>query len=117
MTTAELVLDQKFKDSYLQLERERKNFSTVGRIETVALVIFLVLFIYFVKFVFWGEGFSSFSTKQHDFIVAFLLDQPGPQAEYVEQSILEDGYISLMEYHRFVDMASRYKIAKLQSQH
>lgn len=117
MTTAESVLDQKFRDTYLQLERERKNFSTIGRMETVALAIFLILFIYFVKFVFWGEGFSSFSTKQHDFTVAFLIDQPGPQAEYVEQSILEDGYISLMEYHRFVDMASRYKIAKLQSQH
>lgn len=112
MDSTEAALEQKFAYSYQQFKREQENSALSGRLEAIALLVFLGLFLTFVEFVFWGEGFSSFASGQHDFTVAFLLDQPGPQADYVEQAIIEKGYISLMDYHRFVEMASRHEISQ-----
>lgn len=109
MNSAESVLDQKFRESYQQIERERKRSGIAGGIEGIALVIFITAFVILIKFVFWGGGFKYFAKNQHEFTVYFLRKQPGPQGKMVELDIAQKGHISLWDYRRYVEIANQHK--------
>ncbi len=112
MTTAESLLDQKFKDSYLQLAQERKRSGMARQFELLGLVAVLAAFLLLLKFIFWGAGFSQFAPAQHKFTTRFLVDQPGPQSVLVAEAMSGQGYISLLDYHKYVAMANEYKTAQ-----
>ncbi len=109
MTTAESLLDQKFKDSYQQLQKERKRSGIARQCEVVGLLLVLVAFLMLLKFIFWGAGFSQFAPEQHAFTTRFLVKQPGPQSVLVAEAMSGQGYISLLDYHKYVAMANEYK--------
>ncbi|MFL0799394.1 MAG: hypothetical protein K6L80_03005 [Agarilytica sp.] len=106
---AESILDRKFSESYRQIKDERKQSRFSGTIEALFFIVLLVAFLSSVKFVFWGAGFSFFATEQHDFTVSFLSQQPGPQAQMVQDTIDGKGHLSLFEYHKYVTLANEYK--------
>ena len=109
----EIALEQKFKDSYIQIEKERKSSGLLACIEMVLVVAAIVCFLFLVKFIFWGPGFSWFATAQHDYSVSVLMDMPGPHREMVEMDVVENGYISLSNYRKYVDMANAHKLVNM----
>ncbi len=109
----ESILDRKFKESYRQIKNERKQNRFSGTIEALFFICLLVAFLFSMKYIFWGAGFSFFATEQHDFTVNFLSQQPGPQAKMVQDTIDKKGYLSLFEYHKYVTLANEYKDSTL----
>lgn len=112
-TTLEAILDEKFRTSYLQLEKERKSSVLYGAIQLVSLIAMTALFIATVHFIFWGAGFSVFAKEQHNYTVSILTTLSGPQGDLVRTSVAEKGYLSLADYKRSVDMANDFKVGTL----
>ncbi|MFL0802768.1 MAG: hypothetical protein K6L81_03560 [Agarilytica sp.] len=110
---AESILDQKFSDSYRQIQKERKLNRFSGTLEALFFIGLLVAFLSSIKFVFWGAGFSFFATEQHNFTVNFLSQQPGPQAQMVRDTMDRKGHVSLFEYHKYVTLANEHKASSL----
>ncbi len=109
MSSVESVLDQKFRESYQQIEREKKSSGIAGGVEGIALVVFIGVIVVLIKFVFWGGGFKHFAKNQHEFAAYFLREHPGPQGRMVELDIASKGYISLSDYQRYVEIANQFK--------
>lgn len=106
---AQSILDQKVKDSYEQLEKERKRISILGRAEILVLTAAILCIYKALEFIFWGAGFSLFAPEQHKFTVDFLIEQPGPQSTMVAEAYEKDGHISLVDYRRYVAMAADFE--------
>lgn len=112
-TALEAILDEKFRTSYLALEKERKSSALYGVIQLVSLVAMIALLIATMHFIFWGAGFSVFAKEQHNYTVSILTTLSGPQGDLVRASVAEKGYLSLADYKRSVDMANDFKMVKL----
>ncbi|MFL0809240.1 MAG: hypothetical protein K6L76_02380 [Agarilytica sp.] len=111
LQTAQNLLEQKVQDSYEQLEKERKRSGILGRAEILVLTAAILCMLKAIEFVLWGAGYSLFAPEQHKFTVDFLIKQPGPQSTMVSDAIETDGHISLVDYHRYVAIASKHENA------
>ena len=109
----ENILDQKFEESYKQLEKERKRNWFATTVELFSLACVIVGFLWLLKFVFWGAGFATFAPDQHEYTVSILTELPGPQKALVERDMVEHGFVSLVDYRRYVEMANEYKARTL----
>lgn len=105
----EAILDQKFDESYRFLAKEKKNNMIFGNIGISVLLLTIVVFIALVRYMFWGAGFSLFSPAHHDYTISALTTLPGPQQVLVQQAMEDRGYLSLVEYKTYVDMANTHK--------
>ncbi|WP_086931897.1 hypothetical protein [Agarilytica rhodophyticola] len=112
MNTADLeaLLDQKCLESKLALEKERKRDLAACNIEIIVVVSFISLFAILGYYICWGAGYSFFAKQQHDTSVAMLLAKPGPHVPLIQSALAEDGYVSLVDYNNYVEMANAYKL-------
>lgn len=107
--TIQAILDQKIDESFQQIKTEKSRNRIFGSIEMIALLAILGFFFAIVYFIFWGSGYSIYASAQHDYTVAVLIDLPGPQRELVEEAMVTDGYVSLFDYRKYVEMANDHK--------
>ncbi len=114
-THLEAILEQKFRESAEQMARERRRSGILGNIEIVLLIVMIGLFVALLKYIFWGAGFSVFASAQHESSVSLLMNLPGPQSELVHQAVARDGYVSLMDYRNYVEMANEHKALELKA--
>lgn len=112
MNTADLeaLLDQKCLESKLALEKKRKRDLAACNIEIIVVVSFISLFAILGYYICWGAGYSFFAKQQHDTSVAMLLARPGPHVPLIQSALAEDGYVSLVDYNNYVEMANAYKL-------
>jgi len=108
-TSIEAVLERKFQDSYRDIKRERQSNTFFGVVEIALVIGGVIGFLYFLAYVFWGAGYSEFSAAHHDYAVSLLLELPGPHQPMVTESLESNGYVSLVDYSKFVEMANNYK--------
>lgn len=112
MNTVDLqaLLDQKCNESSLALEKERKRDLTACNIEIAVVVSFISIFTFLAYYICWGAGYSVLASQQYEQSVATLKAMPGPQGQLIEAAIAENGYISLIEYNNYVEMANEFKV-------
>lgn len=114
-TVTESVLEEKFRSSYAQLARERRYSLIGGNFEAIALVMLIGLVLAVLHYAFWGAGFSKFSAAQHNASVLMLQNLEGPHLPMLEADLAAKGYISLVEYKDYTQMAQKAKAERLKS--
>ena len=103
------ILNQKVDESYDQIAREKRWWRTIGTVEIVVLFVSIAVFVFSLKFVFWGAGYSILAPAHHNYSVVFLSQTPGPHQALVQRALDERGYLSLVQYRTYVDMAHRQR--------